>query len=53
MLTRDSAWHVRDEGIEGFQRRLGELAGEFQPHGFEFEFTGPWPAYHFTDSDDR
>lgn len=51
VLTLDSAWLVAEARYAGFQRRLGELAGEFQPHGFEFEFTGPWPPYHFTDPD--
>lgn len=50
-LTLDSAWLVAEDSYAGFQRRLGELAGEFQPNGFEFEFTGPWPPYHFTGSD--
>lgn len=52
VLTLDSAWLVPEAGFEGFQRRLGELAGEFQPNGFEFEFTGPWPPYHFTAADE-
>src|SRR5690606_1651401 len=51
VLTLDSAWLVQDDAYAGFQRRLGELAGEFQPNGFEFEFSGPWPPYHFTDAD--
>jgi hypothetical protein len=51
VLTLDTAWLVADGAFAGFQRRLGEVAGEFQPHGFEFEFTGPWPPYHFTDPD--
>lgn len=51
VLTLDTAWLVAEGRYAGFQRRLGELAGEFQPHGFEFEFTGPWPPYHFTDVD--
>lgn len=50
-LVLDSAWLVEESGFSDFQRRLGELAGEFQPNGFEFEFTGPWPPYHFTASD--
>ena len=50
-LTLDSAWLVEEEAFAAFQRRLGELAGEFQPNGFEFEFTGPWPPYHFTTAD--
>ena len=43
------AFLVQDEGFAVFQRRLSELAGTFQPTGFEFEFTGPWPPYHFAD----
>lgn len=50
-LVLDSAWLVEESRFADFQRRLGELAGEFQPNGFEFEFTGPWPPYHFTSSD--
>lgn len=52
VLALDSAWLVPEEVYPAFQQRLGELAGEFQPNGFEFEFTGPWPPYHFTDVDD-
>lgn len=51
VLLLDSAWLVEEGAFAEFQRRLGELAGEFQPHGFEFEFTGPWTPYHFTDPD--
>lgn len=50
-LTLDAAWLVHEERLSEFQQRLGQLAGEFQPNGFEFEFTGPWPTYHFTDDD--
>ena len=52
MLTLDSAWLVEEQTFPAFQQRLGELAGEFQPNGFEFEFSGPWPPYHFTAADD-
>ena len=45
------AFLVPDERFAAFQRKLGELAGTFQPTGFDFEFTGPWPPYHFADSD--
>lgn len=51
VLTLDSAWLVVEESLPRFQTRLGELAGEFQPNGFEFEFSGPWPPYHFTSDD--
>lgn len=51
VLVLYAAFLVPDEGFAAFQRRLGELAGTFQPTGFEFEFTGPWPPYHFADPD--
>jgi len=51
ILLLDAAFLVPDSGFEAFQRRLGELAGTFQPIGFEFEFNGPWPPYQFADPD--
>jgi hypothetical protein len=50
-LVLHAAFLVTEEGYAAFQKRLGELAGEFQPYGFEFEFTGPWPPYHFAQPD--
>jgi hypothetical protein len=32
---------------EPFQRALTSLVDEYEPRGFRFEFTGPWPPYHF------
>src|SRR5690606_744980 len=39
------------EPFEGFRRRVGELARELGGVGFEIEFTGPWPPYHFPEPD--
>ena len=50
-LVLYGAFLVPEERYADFQRRLSELAGTFQPTGFEFEFTGPWPPYHFADPD--
>lgn len=50
VLTLHAAFLVEDASFPAFQRRLGELAGEFQPFGLEFEFTGPWPPYHFVEA---
>jgi hypothetical protein len=50
-IVLHGAFLVSDDGFAAFQRRLSELAGTFQPTGFEFEFTGPWPPYHFADPD--
>ena len=29
------------------QRALTELVNKYEPSGFKFDFTGPWPPYHF------
>jgi len=51
-LLLHAAFLVADgEAFEGFRRRVGELARELGGVGFEIEFTGPWPPYHFTDAD--
>ncbi len=34
-----------------FQAAIDELASRFGPEGLEFEVTGPWPPYSFSDSD--
>jgi hypothetical protein len=38
---------VRRGALEPFQGSLTALAREHEPHGFRFDFTGPWPPYHF------
>ena len=30
-----------------FQRALTEMVNRYESSGFKFDFTGPWPAYHF------
>jgi hypothetical protein len=35
------------ESAGPFQRELTALVTEHEPQGFRFEFTGPWPPYHF------
>lgn len=50
-LVLDAAFLVAIDEYPAFQKRVGEMAGEFQPYGFEFEFTGPWPPYHFAQPD--
>jgi hypothetical protein len=43
----DAAFLVRRDASEGFQRVVTELVRQWEQHGFRFEFTGPWPPYHF------
>lgn len=38
---------VRRDGFEEFRSRVSELVAAHKDRGFHFEFTGPWPAYHF------
>jgi hypothetical protein len=51
VLALDGSFLVRNEEYGAFQQRLGELARDLTPVGFDFEFTGPWPPYHFVTSD--
>ena len=38
---------VRRSEFEPFRSRVSELVAAHKDRGFHFEFTGPWPAYHF------
>ena len=43
-----NASFLLDRGAaERFQRELTALVRKHEPQGFRFEFTGPWPPYHF------
>ena len=33
--------------VVDFQRALTEMVNKYEPSGFKFDFTGPWPPYHF------
>jgi Gas vesicle synthesis protein GvpL/GvpF. len=48
-LVLHSAFLVDDERYAEFQKALNEQANRVAEIGFETEFTGPWPAYHFAD----
>ena len=43
----DAAFLVRRDAAVEFQRVMTDLVRQWEPHGFRFEFTGPWPPYHF------
>jgi hypothetical protein len=43
----NAAYLVSREAPEPFQAKLTDLIHKFEPLGFRFEFTGPWPPYHF------
>jgi hypothetical protein len=52
MLLLHSAFFVRNNAFEPFQREVTRIAGSLQETGFEIEFTGPWPPYHFSELED-
>ncbi len=33
--------------VVDFQRALTGMVNKYEPSGFKFDFTGPWPPYHF------
>ncbi len=36
-----------------FQRALTDMVNKHEPSGFKFDFTGPWPPYHFVGERDQ
>jgi hypothetical protein len=46
-MVLNAAFLVATPGYEAFQRALTELVDRDGPRGFRFDFTGPWPPYHF------
>jgi hypothetical protein len=52
-MVLNAAFLVAPEQLESFQKTLTALIDRRGPHGFRFDFTGPWPPYHFaTESAD-
>lgn len=41
------AFLVDPDRLEAFQKTLTALVQRYTPKGFRFDFTGPWPPYHF------
>jgi hypothetical protein len=48
----DASFLVKRDRVEDFNAAVGALAKRHERCGFRFEFTGPWPAYHFARRDD-
>ena len=51
-LILDAAFLVTPSGLEEFQRELTNVVGRYSARGFRFDFTGPWPVYHFVQGHD-
>ncbi len=49
-LVLHAAFLVNDEEYAAFEQRVQQLAGAYTSKGFDWEFTGPWPPYHFTST---
>lgn len=46
-LVLNAAFLVSRQQLEAFQRTLTTLVADRGEQGFRFDFTGPWPPYHF------
>ena len=52
-MVLNAAFLIAPDGLRAFQERLTAIVNDRQPNGFRFDFTGPWPAYHFALRGDR
>ena len=43
----DGAYLVDNDHYDAFRSSLTELIATYGPVGLSFDFTGPWPPYHF------
>jgi len=48
-MVLNAAFLVAAERLPAFQRTLTSLVARHDAHGFRFDFTGPWPPYHFVN----
>jgi hypothetical protein len=49
-LVLDAAFLIAPTRFAEFQRALSELVEHHAARGFRFDFTGPWPPYHFVQT---
>ena len=43
----NASFLLPQDTFDAFRRELKSLMERHEPQGFRFEFTGPWPPYHF------
>jgi hypothetical protein len=43
----NTSFLVAPARVVDFQRQLTAMVNKYEPSGFKFDFTGPWPPYHF------
>jgi hypothetical protein len=46
-LLLDAAYLVDNDRYDSFRSALTALMATYTPAGLRFDFTGPWPPYHF------
>jgi len=46
-MLLNAAYLVDVTAFDAFQSALAEVAAGYSSHGFQFELSGPWPAYNF------
>jgi hypothetical protein len=46
-MVLNAAFLVSPAKLEEFRRRMTSIVEERTAQGFRFDFTGPWPPYHF------
>jgi hypothetical protein len=49
-LVLDVAFLIEPQALPSFQRELTHIVEQHGSRGFRFDFTGPWPPYHFVRS---
>jgi len=53
VLVLNAAFFVAPASLEAFQTTLTALVEQHGDRGLRFDFTGPWPPYHFASEADR
>lgn len=48
-MVLNAAFLIAGGALPEFQRTLTAIIARHDPHGMRFDFTGPWPAYHFVN----
>lgn len=46
-IVLNAAFLVDRKRLDEFRAAVGSHVREYQPRGLAFDFTGPWPPYHF------
>jgi hypothetical protein len=47
VMVLNAAYLIAPDGLRPFQQQLTSIVDLRGKTGFRFDFTGPWPAYHF------